>query len=271
MATAQQWMESATSATAIEATCHRGGVEVLERWADKWREICDDATDDQPFYRPEWIAAHVRSFAPKAKIVLITVVADGQLQLILPLLEERAWFNGLPVRRLRAPVNGHSCRFDALRRRGAEGDRAIEHAWNCLKNLPGWDLLEFEGVPAEGTASAMADVAKQDGFLTGQITMSPNPYIRIPAGAAALGELPINKKLRSQMRGIRRELAESRGATTAGMHRRPRCAATFLCYRGRRMEGRGRNGDCLRGKLSPILRSDFPLGRERRSAQHLFA
>lgn len=208
MATAQQWMESATAA-ATEASCHRGGVEVLERWADGWAELCDDATDDQPFYRPEWIAAHVRSFTPEAKIVVVAVVGDGRLQLILPLLEERAWFNGLPVRRLRAPMNGHSCRFDAVRRRGAEGDRAIGHAWNCLKNLPGWDLLEFEGVPAEGTVSALAYAARHDGFLTGHITMSPNPYVRISTDPAARAELPINKKLRSQLRGIRREMGET--------------------------------------------------------------
>jgi CelD/BcsL family acetyltransferase involved in cellulose biosynthesis len=211
MATAQQWVENATTATAIAASCHRGGVEVLERWADDWAELCDDAADDQPFYRPEWIAAHIQSFTPKAKIALITVVADGRLQLILPLLEEWAWFNGVPVRRLRAPVNGHSCRFDAVRRRGAEGERAIEHAWTCLKSLRSWDLLEFESVPAEGTVSALTEAARHDGFLTGKVTMSPNPYIRIPADPAALGELPVNKKLRSQLRGIRRELGETTG------------------------------------------------------------
>jgi CelD/BcsL family acetyltransferase involved in cellulose biosynthesis len=212
MATAERWIESRTEC-AVEAFVHRGGVELIERWADDWRSLCADAVDDQPFYRPEWIAAHIRAFAPNAKVLLVTVVADGRLSLILPLLEERAWFCGIPVRKLRAPVNGHSCRFDAVRRRGPTGELAVNAAWELLGKTPGWDVLEFEGVPADGTLSALASAAEADGFPTGQIPMSPNPYVSIPNGSMALNDvsindLPINKKLRSQLRGVRRELME---------------------------------------------------------------
>jgi CelD/BcsL family acetyltransferase involved in cellulose biosynthesis len=215
MATAERWIDS-PAGCAIEAFVHRGGVELLERWEDDWRSLCSDAVDDQPFYQPEWIGAHIRAFTPKAKLVLVTVVADGRLSLILPLLEERAWFCGIPVRRLRAPVNGHSCRFDALRRRGPMGESAVNAAWEILSKTPGWDVLEFEGIPTDGTISALARVADADGYLTGLIPMSPNPYVSIPSGSTALNgvsidDLPINKKLRSQLRGIRRDLASKGG------------------------------------------------------------
>jgi CelD/BcsL family acetyltransferase involved in cellulose biosynthesis len=210
MATAERWIESRTECV-VEAFVHRGDVELIERWGDEWRSLCADAVDDQPFYRPEWIAAHIRTFTPNAKVLLVTVVADGRLSLILPLLEERAWFCGIPVRKLRAPVNGHSCRFDAVCRRGTEGQQSIEEAWKCLKKLPGWDLIEFEGAPAEGSVSALANVAESNGFLTGQIAMSPNPFVPIPANPATLRELPLNKRLRTHLRSIRREVA-NRGA-----------------------------------------------------------
>jgi CelD/BcsL family acetyltransferase involved in cellulose biosynthesis len=209
MATAERWIESRTEC-AVEAFVHRGGVELIERWADDWRSLCADAVDDQPFYRPEWIAAHIRAFAPNAKVLLVTVVADGRLSLILPLLEERAWFCGIPVRKLRAPVNGHSCRFDAVRRSGPAWEYAVNAAWETLRGAPGWDVLEFEGVPTGGGVSALAGSAEKEGFPTGQIAISPNPYVSIPHDVGDLSDLPLNKKLRSQLRGVRRDLADNR-------------------------------------------------------------
>jgi CelD/BcsL family acetyltransferase involved in cellulose biosynthesis len=191
------------------ASVHRGGLEVIADWADQWRSLCEDAVDDQPFYRPEWMAAHIRAFTPKAKLLLVTVIADGRLSLVLPLLEERGLFCGIPVRKLRAPVNGHSCRFDAVQRSGPAGELAVHAAWELLRQTPGWQVLEFEGVPTGGAVSALARAAEADGFPTGQIAMSPSPYVAIPRDATAWSDLPINKKLRSQIRGIRRDLANA--------------------------------------------------------------
>jgi CelD/BcsL family acetyltransferase involved in cellulose biosynthesis len=194
------------------ASVHRGGVEIIDQWAEKWHDLCNNAADDQPFYRPEWIAAHIRAYTPDAKVLLLTVNTEDRLCLLLTLLEERATFCGLPVRRLRAPANGHSVRVDAVRRRGHEGEAAIPILWRLLKNLPSWDLLEFEGAPTDGAVSILARSAEQEGFPTGQVKMSPNPYVQLPSDLTGLAHLPINKKLRSQLRGIRREFAETGAA-----------------------------------------------------------
>lgn len=207
MATAARFLEEVSPSATPATKIHRGGVEVIEQWADQWRSLCDDAVDDQPFYRPEWIAAHVRAFTPEAKVRLLTVTIQGRLVALLPLLEERAIFCGIPVRRLRAPVNGHSCRFDAVLRRGPEGEVAVKSLWDQLKATPGWDLLELEAVPTGGTISALAGIAKQDRFQAAEIAMSPNPYIRIPKDLASRRALPPNKKLRSQLGTIRCKLA----------------------------------------------------------------
>jgi CelD/BcsL family acetyltransferase involved in cellulose biosynthesis len=198
-----------TGSAAMVVAAHRGGVEVVERWGDAWRKLCEQAADDQPFYRPEWIGAHIKAFTPGAKVLFLTVTCEDRLCLVLPLLEDRAVLAGVPVRRLRAPANSHSCRFDALRCEGAEGDLAVRALWNYLKKLAAWDLVELRDVPEGGALSTLAAMAAADGFRTAQVPMLPNPYVPIPADAAGLEKMPVNKKLRSQLRGIRRELSEN--------------------------------------------------------------
>jgi hypothetical protein len=166
---------------------HRGGIEVIERWADEWRNLCNEAADDQPFYRPEWIAAHVRAFSPRAKIVLLTVSSEGKLLFVLPLLQEWSVFSGVPLRKLRAPVNSHSCRFDAVRHSGSQGDAAVVAAWSYLQNLRGWDLLEMQDVPEGSTISALALAASRNGFHAVPVPNLSNPYVPIPADPSGMG------------------------------------------------------------------------------------
>ncbi len=197
---------AALGSTSMVATAHRGGVEVVERWADEWRNLCNEAVDDQPFYRPEWIAAHIRAFSPQAKVVLLTVSCEGKLLFVLPLLQESSLFSGVPLRKLRGPVNSHSCRFDAVRHSSAQGDAAIVAAWNYLQSLPSWDLLELHDVPEGGTIAALALAAGNSGVHTAQVPMRHNPYVPVPADPADLKKLPVNARLRGKLRHIRREL-----------------------------------------------------------------
>src|ERR1700761_6426836 len=92
--------DASAASSAMLVADHCGGVEVIEQWGDAWRGLCDQAADDQPFYRPEWIAAHIRAFSPQARILLLTVTSEGKLLFVLPLLQERAFFSGIPLRKL---------------------------------------------------------------------------------------------------------------------------------------------------------------------------
>jgi CelD/BcsL family acetyltransferase involved in cellulose biosynthesis len=192
--------------TAMVAAVHRGGVEVVERWADDWRKLCAESVDDQPFYHPEWIAAHIRAFTPQAKVVLLTVSSQGKLLFVLPLLQEWSVFSGILLRKLRAPVNSHSCRFDAVRHSSSQGDAAVAIAWNHLQKLPGWDMLELHDVPEAGTISALVLVAGSNGLQTAQVPMRRNPYVPVPTNLDDLKKLPLNARLRGKLRHIRREL-----------------------------------------------------------------
>ena len=194
--------------SAFEVSASSGGLEVVDGLADEWRDLCAEAVDDQPFYRPEWIRAHIRTFTPGAQVRAITARMDGRLHLVLPLLEERGTFNKIPVRKLRAPVNCHGGRFDAVRSSGLEGDAAIRATWEYLKDLKGWDLLQFGDTPEGSTVSQLARVAAMDGFRTLCVPDRPNPFIPVPADSELLNQLPRNPKLRSQLRQARHRLAE---------------------------------------------------------------
>jgi CelD/BcsL family acetyltransferase involved in cellulose biosynthesis len=189
-------------------SAERGGVGVIDKVAEEWRNLCANSADDQPFYRPEWIRAHLRAFFPGAKIMLVTVRHDGRLRLVLPLVEEKGTVGGIPVRILRAPVNAHGGRFDVVRSSGAGGDAAISAAWQFLKELEVWDVLQFGNAPQGGTADRLAAMAGEDGFHTVRVPERPNPYVPVPADPELRDRLPPNPKLRSQLRQARRRLAE---------------------------------------------------------------
>ena len=206
MRTAEDHADAPSGLISMVVAAHRGGVELVDRWADEWRALCNRAVDDQPFYRPEWIGAHIRAFTPNVKVVLLTVSSEGKLLFVLPLVEEWSVFSGVPLRKLRGPVNSHSCRFDAVRQSGSQGDAAVVAAWSYLQNLGGWDLLEFQDVPEGGTISALALAAGRNGFRAVQVPNLSNPYVPISADAADLKKLPVNARLRGKLRQIRREL-----------------------------------------------------------------
>jgi CelD/BcsL family acetyltransferase involved in cellulose biosynthesis len=211
--TSNRAAEPQQAPSSVTTAVHRGGVEVIERLADQWRDLCNDSVDDQPFYRPEWIAAHIRAFTPQAKVVLLTVSSGERLLFVLPLLQEWSVFAGVPLRKLRAPVNSHSCRLDAVRRSGSDGDAAVMAAWKHLQSLDSWDLLELSDAPEGGTISALVLAAGQSGVHTAQVPMRRNPYVPVPADPAGLQKLPINARLRGKLRHIRRELDTQGGLT----------------------------------------------------------
>ena len=197
----------AASPSALKVQSYCGGLEAIDRVANEWRELCSDAANDQPFYRPEWIRAYMRTFVPGARVHIIAARKDDRLSLVLPLIREDGTFCKVPVRKLRAPVNCHPGRYDAVRRTGTDGNSAIRATWEYLRNLEGWDLLQFRDTPEGSTVSTLAAEAAADGFRTIQLAERPNPYVPIPVDPKQLHHLPPNSKLRSQLRQIRRRMA----------------------------------------------------------------
>ena len=155
--------------SAVVVSAQRGGVEIIDELAAEWRDLCDVAANDQPFYRPEFVQAHIRKKIPGARVVIITARLDNRLELALPLVEELGRFGKVPLRKLRAPVDFNCGRFDGVRRSGEDGDAAIRATWNYLKNDRGWDLLEIPDTP-EGEHVLSARGRGADGWIFDRTT-----------------------------------------------------------------------------------------------------
>lgn len=195
---------AATSSLSISTW--RGSLAVVDELADEWRNLCADAWNDEPFYHPEWIGAYLRAFAPKAEVLLISVREQDCLQLVLPLIHETCTFAGVPVRKLRAPVNAHPGRFDSVCRAGAD-ESVMRAAWKCLKEMDGWDLLELRDVPEGASAGKLAALAQAEGLSAVKVRERVNPCVPVPTGREAQKGLPRNARLRTKLRQARRELA----------------------------------------------------------------
>src|SRR5215469_4033727 len=191
----------------IEVTSRRGNIDILDSVDDDWRSLAVNAFDDQPFFRPEWIRAHLRAFAPTAHVLLVEVRCAGRLCLILPLLEERGTFSKVPIRKLRAPVNVHGGRFDALRLSGAEGEASIQAVANYLLALDGWDLLQVCNTPQHSTIERIVGAMRSKSVRSLRTNDQPNPIVLVPDDNALLEAMPPNTKLRSQLRRVREKLA----------------------------------------------------------------
>lgn len=189
-------------------------VSTIEPWADEWRALCAEGACDQPFLRPEWIAAYLRAFAAKQKPLILTARRNGQLRAVLPLLEECAFLHGLPIRKLRSAANAHSCRFDLIHG-ASDREEAVRAIWDLLKRRRGWDVIELEDVPAGGAGELLLRLAEADGFRGGQWERAPGSYLSLlalPEATDCDEVLPtlVSSKLRKSLRYYQRKL-ESQG------------------------------------------------------------
>jgi CelD/BcsL family acetyltransferase involved in cellulose biosynthesis len=243
-------VEVQTSAVVVSA--HRGGLEIVDQFEDEWRELCKESVDDQPFYRPEWIRAYLRFFAPRKKVLIIAARLDGRLRLIMPLLLETGTFSKVPVRKLKSPVNSCAGRFDAIYCAGPEGEVAIEATWKYIRQLDGWDLLQFRDCLEGSAASRLAAAARADGLLTIRIEDNPSPYVPLPADVELLNKLPANSRLRRQLRQIRRQLAEQ--GSSLKLHRQetadPEALDRFFQLEASGWKGQERSAILFKGTRS---------------------
>ncbi|MBN8548732.1 MAG: GNAT family N-acetyltransferase [Deltaproteobacteria bacterium] len=167
---------------------------VVSQIADEWRALCEEGVSNQPFYRPEWFEAYLEAFEPQAKLLLFTVRNCGRLRAVLPLIEERALFLGVPVRKLRSPTNVHSNRFDIAV--GSDSSKELlQRLWAALESYH-WDVVELQDVPVQGMAREFLGCAQQAGSPVGLWESMRTPYIPLPQSAkdveSALGKSDSN-------------------------------------------------------------------------------
>jgi CelD/BcsL family acetyltransferase involved in cellulose biosynthesis len=156
-----------------------------------------------PFTRHECIRAWINSFAPGAKLVILTARdSERRLAAALPLLLERGLVCGLPARQLIAAANTHSCRFDMLANDAKAASRAfLRH----LLDKPGWEVLRISDVPEGGHAWQLHRAAVELRLPVGAWESQRSPYLSLPSDYE---ELLIGKsaQFRANLRRRRRQL-----------------------------------------------------------------
>ena len=199
---------AATPLLSVQA--RQGGVELVEQIADEWRGLCEASPCDEPFFRPEWIAAYVRFFVPAGKLLLVTVRSGDRLTGVLPLVEERAILSGFPVRRLRGATVQAIWRYDLALAPGALGDATVEAIWRFLRELPGWDVLEFPDVPEGGNIERLMAIAKADAFPTETTESMRTPYVSLTGwgGSEEYWLRNASSSFRSNVRRAKRKIKE---------------------------------------------------------------
>lgn len=190
-----------------------GGREVLRLLAPAWRELCAEGPCDEPFYRPEWIAAWYEAFGAGARLRVVVARRGHALRAVLPLVERWGSVRGIPVRMLRGAANVHSCRFDVVHGEG-DADEAGRAVWDEVRRAGGFEVLEIPDVPEGGLAERMLGWAEADGHPTGRWESMRTPYVPLPAGGGPDAAFErTDAKFRANVRRRRRKL-EGKGAVT---------------------------------------------------------
>jgi len=210
--------ESTIPGEKLAVRVETGGVEMVRALMPAWRALCDEAGDNEIFYRPEWTEAYLSAFAPQAKVTLISAWSVLRLRGVLPLVRERAWVSGLPAVRLSVPANVHCLRVGLTVSPGEEGEAALRAMWQAVKELPRWNVFDVSNVVEGNGIDRLAALARADGFPVARKRTSQTLFLPIvapivaPSSAKAEAQPPwlagTRPKFRSHLRRARRQLEE---------------------------------------------------------------
>ncbi|MFP2910156.1 GNAT family N-acetyltransferase [Pyxidicoccus sp. 3LFB2] len=181
------------------------GFDALEA---EWNDLVT-RTDDQVFYRHEFLRCWLRHFEPKGQLRILTGRdAEGRLVAVLPLQAKQGKQYGMPVRQLLSLTNKHSCRFDLL----ADDPRRAGTSFlaHLLKD-PSWDVLRLADVPDEGSAFAILAAARRVGMPCGTWESARSPYAALPESVDAFQK---ERGRKSKPLRRRRRRLEERGPVT---------------------------------------------------------
>lgn len=261
------------------------GLAGLDRLAPEWDALCALPGPAQaPFFHPGWVRAHVCAFEAPTQLALFTARYQGRLIAVLPLIRERVWFRGLPVRRWRGAAGVHSLRFDLAAAAGPLGENGARAIGRALRLRGGWDLIELRDVPAGGSAEALLAEAQAHGCRIGRWASMQTPYIdlsmAVGAGAGAAtpaGMQGTKAEFRHHLRRTRRKLealAAGNAPTKLRLVRAPtslpsqRAAELDAFYALEASGWKGRNGTAI--ACLPAVRRFYDQAAAALSAQHAF-
>lgn len=152
----------------------------FERLRPEWEALRPQSEDQDPFLSCDWFAAWWRAFGGHRTLYLVTARRHGHLRAVLPLMLERTWRHGIPLRRLAAIGNDHTPRFDLVRAR--DDEHLHRSIWNHLMTLRNeWDVLDLPRLSAGSiTTDCFVRLAREQGVRYNLWQRAPrSPWIDI--------------------------------------------------------------------------------------------
>jgi CelD/BcsL family acetyltransferase involved in cellulose biosynthesis len=199
----------------LSVRVQRGGIELVEQVADAWRQLCDESSDEEVFYRPEWAQAYLQAFDLRADVIVISAWAGPKLRGVLPLVRQRVTAYGFPIFKLSVPANVHSLRASLMVCAGEEGDAVLRALWQAATDLPQWDMIDVANVVEGNGLDRLCTQARADGFPVARKRTSQSLYLPINVTSSEKssdGQAPwlagTRPKFRSHLRRARRQLEE---------------------------------------------------------------
>lgn len=152
----------------------------FERLRPEWDALHEPGEDQNPFLCCDWFAAWWRAFSGGRTLYLVTARRQGRLLAVLPLMLERSWRHGMPLRRLAAIANDHTPQFDLVRSR----DEELIHRsiWNHLMAQQShWDVIDLPHLSAGSvTTKRFAQLAQEQAVGYSLWPRAPrSPWIEI--------------------------------------------------------------------------------------------
>lgn len=179
----------------------------IERLRPEWELLQQNARNQDPFLSCDWFATWWRAFGGEhCTLFLVTARRHGHLRAVLPLMIERGWCHGIPVRRLVAIGNDHTPYFDLVRAR--DNEHLHRTIWNYLMTLrKEWDVLDLPRLNAESiSADRFMQFARTQGVKYSLWRRAPkSPWIDIqPSWDEYLDSrsASLRKALRRKMRRL---------------------------------------------------------------------
>jgi len=168
---------------------------------DEWNSLVS-RTDDQIFYRHEFIATWLNHFSRGKLCVLLLRDDSDCLVAALPLLRQWSLVHGLPVRQLRSAANLHSARFDLI---AENPEQASLEFLDFLARRRDCDALILTDLPRNGRSRALEQAASKKGFLAGRWPGMQSPCLQLPSTWSEL-EGQLTSRFRANLRRRRKGL-----------------------------------------------------------------
>lgn len=163
----------------LKTHVYRGSVSVLEPLKDEWRRLSLASTCDTPYNRPEYFETYVKTFEPHSQVVIVTARMDDRLVGLLPLIEAREAWYGIPVRLLATPRDDHYSWFDLICESDIDANVVCESMLRELSRLDYWDVIRIRYVGEGAVAFRLLHSGASSGLRIRSMKASSVPYIPI--------------------------------------------------------------------------------------------